>query len=127
MKVRYMIIAVLMMGLISFPVTLFADEHPDNEVVEDPAEKAVEDISTVALAKGMLDETKITLEGYIVEKVEKNLYIFRDDTGQIDATIDFHVRYGRKLEPDERVRIDVEVCREDEMVVLDVKKLKKLD
>jgi len=106
----------------ALPMTLFAEELESEMTGEG------EDISTVVEAKDMLDESKVTLEGYVVEKVEKNIYVFRDDTGQVDATIDFHVRYGRKLEPDERVRIDAEIARDEaDQVIIDVKKLKKLD
>ena len=46
------------------------------------------DVITVADLKNIKDEEYITLRGYIIKKIRKEKYLFKDSTGEITLDID---------------------------------------
>ena len=41
-------------------------------------------VRSVAEARGLPDGTWVTLNGYIIDRIEKDLYLFKDQTGRIE-------------------------------------------
>lgn len=80
--------------------------------------------STVAEAKQMRDDSKVTLEGYIVKQLGPEHYTFRDDTGEIEVEIDDDEWRGQTVGPETKVRIDGEVDRDSTSVTVGVERLR---
>ena len=53
-----------------------------------------------------------TLEGYIVQQVKHEKYMFRDSTGEMLVEIDDEVFKGQRVDPKTKVRIDGELERD---------------
>lgn len=81
---------------------------------------------TVEQAKGMRDDAKVVLQGYIVQSLGGDHYMFKDDTGNIMVDIDMKVWAGQQVGPDDLVEIYGEVEKEwFEPDEIDVKRLIK--
>ena len=80
-------------------------------------------ITTVAEAKKMGDETRGTLEGYIVNQLQDDHYTFRDDTGEMEVEIGNKKWRGQKVSPETKVRIYGEMERGFFSSEFEVKKL----
>jgi uncharacterized protein (TIGR00156 family) len=57
----------------------------------------------------MLDDSAVTLQGKIVQKIKKDKYLFQDQTGEIVAKIDDDVWNGQTVSPKDTVTISGEV------------------
>lgn len=72
--------------------------------------------SNVTTVKNLLDSGKddqlATLEGYIVQQVKHEKYMFRDSTGEMLVEIDDEVFKGQRVDPKTKVRIDGELERD---------------
>jgi len=68
-----------------------------------------ESIKTVADAKNAYDDTYVELTGHIVNKVEDETYMFRDDSGDIMIEIDDDDFRGQKVTPETTIMIKGEV------------------
>jgi uncharacterized protein (TIGR00156 family) len=79
---------------------------------------------TVAEVKQLQDDSKVTLEGYIVKQLGPEHYTFRDDTGEIEVEIDDDEWRGQTVGPEMKIRIDGEVDRDSTSVSVDVERLK---
>lgn len=55
------------------------------------------------------DDAHVTLEGFLVEQVSHDKYLFRDDTGTVMVDIDHKKFRGQNVTPQTRVRIVGEV------------------
>jgi len=84
-------------------------------------------VDTVANAKEMEDDVRVTLEGFIVEKVDKETYLFKDDTGEIDVEIQDDLWEDMEMDPESKVMIRGEIDKEDDSVKLEAKKLKSVE
>ncbi|MBW8035897.1 MAG: NirD/YgiW/YdeI family stress tolerance protein [Planctomycetes bacterium] len=100
MKIRYMIITALAVSLIAVPLLFSAEEEIE--------------ITTIADAKELPDDTEVTLKGYVVEKLRDEYYLFRDDTDQIELEIKKHHWKDREMDPGQLVHIHGEVDRDDD-------------
>ena len=58
------------------------------------------------------DDQLATLEGYIVQQVKHEKYMFRDSTGEMLVEIDDEVFKGQRVDPKTKVRIDGELERD---------------
>ncbi len=85
------------------------------------------EVDNVSSAKKSRDDTRVTLEGYIVKQVADNIYIFRDHTGQISVEIDNEIWRGQKVDPDTKVRITGEVDKDSLGVEIDVRVLEVIE
>lgn len=72
--------------------------------------------SNVTTVKNLLDSGKddqlATLEGYIVQQVKHEKYMFRDSTGEMLVEIDDEVFKVQRVDPKTKVRIDGELERD---------------
>ncbi|MDO5639795.1 MAG: NirD/YgiW/YdeI family stress tolerance protein [Neisseria sp.] len=66
-------------------------------------------VQSVAEAKKLPDDTKVTLEGNVVKQISKERYEFRDRTGSITVEIDDEDWNGITVNARDTVRIDGEV------------------
>lgn len=109
MKVRYLIFIVFTGLLVTVPL-LWSSEHELEEV-------------TIAEARELDDDTKVLLEGYIVEKVRDEYYIFRDETDEIELEIEDHHWGDNEMDPEQVVHIYGEVDRDDGVFTIEVDRL----
>lgn len=80
--------------------------------------------TTVQAAKGMRDDTHVTLTGNIVSRIRGDKYLFRDATGEITVEIDDDEFRGQNVSPDNTVRIYGEVEKDfGEPTEIDVDRL----
>ncbi|MCF7954677.1 MAG: NirD/YgiW/YdeI family stress tolerance protein [Phycisphaerae bacterium] len=110
MKKRYMILMVLAAFILAVPVLLMAGA--DHKVI------------TVAQAKELEDDAKVVLEGFIIEDLGDEMYLFRDATGDINLKIDEDAWKKCKMDPEMLVRVYGEIDREDDSLKVEVKKIK---
>jgi uncharacterized protein (TIGR00156 family) len=64
---------------------------------------------TVAQAKRMRDDAKVTLRGNIVKHLGGEYYEFKDDTGTITVEIDEDIWRGQNIGPEDLVEIHGEI------------------
>ena len=82
-------------------------------------------VSTVEQAKGMRDDTHVTLRGRIVQHLGGKHYLFRDDTGTINVEIENKRWQGQTVGPDDVVEIYGEVDKDWNELEIDVDRLIK--
>ncbi len=68
-------------------------------------------ITSVKAAQDLRDDTKVTMEGNIVQSMGHEKYLFKDATGEIMIEIDDDDWYGLKVTPEDTVIIKGEVDR----------------
>lgn len=83
-------------------------------------------ITTVAQAKQMRDDTKVTLRGNIVQSLGKEKYLFKDSTGEITIEIDHEDWRGVTVGPNDLVEIYGEVDKDWNSVEIDVDVVRKV-
>lgn len=81
---------------------------------------------TVAAAKDLRDDARVTLQGTVVSQLSREKYIFRDSSGEITVEIDRRVWGGLTIGENDRVEIYGEVDRERRGTEIDVRTIKKL-
>ena len=105
-----MILMALAAFMLAVPMVLMADA--DHKVI------------TVAEARELEDDAKVVLEGFIIEDMGGEMYLFRDDIGDIHLEIDEHAWKKREMDPDQMVRVYGEIDRDDDSIKVEVKKIK---
>jgi uncharacterized protein (TIGR00156 family) len=110
MKKRYMILMALAAFMLAVPMVLMAGA--DDTVI------------TVAEARELDDDAKVVLEGFIIEDLGDEMFIFRDATGDIDLEIDKHVWDKREMDPDQVVRVYGEIDLNNDSIKVEVKEIK---
>lgn len=113
MKKRHMCIIALAVTLIAVPLLLSAEDEVE--------------VTTIIEARELPDDTKIILEGYVIENVRDEYYIFRDDTDQIELEIKNHHWLDREMDTEQLVRIHAEIDRDDDEFEIEVKELEFLE
>lgn len=82
-------------------------------------------IVSVAHLSNMADDSRVTLEGHIVRQTRHEHYLFRDDSGEsIEVEIDDDEWGGLNVTPAKRVRLEVEIDRDDNRLEVDVKRVR---
>lgn len=81
---------------------------------------------TVAQAKSLADDSRVTLEGSIVRQIRGDKYIFADSTGEIEVEIEHYVWNGLTVGPKDKVRIQGELDRDTFSADIDVKMIEKI-
>ncbi|GHV02975.1 TIGR00156 family protein [Campylobacterota bacterium] len=83
---------------------------------------------TVVQAKGLSDNSLVTLTGTIVQSLGHEKYTFRDSTGDITVEIDrdLWTLLGVSIGTNDRVEIRGEIDIENRVAEIDVKFIKKL-
>ncbi|CNI06499.1 protein ygiW [Yersinia massiliensis] len=82
--------------------------------------------TTVDKVKEMRDDTRVTLQGNIVERLGHDTYTFRDSTGTITVDIDSKRWQGQTITPQDKVQIEGKVDKDWNSVEVDVKKITKV-
>lgn len=83
-------------------------------------------LTTVDKAKGMSDDSWITLSGNIEKRLGDENYLFRDSTGTMTVEIDHKRWNGQMISPSDKVEIQGELDKDFGSVELDVKQIRKL-
>ena len=66
-------------------------------------------IRTVTEANQAKDDERVILEGYLVQKLEDEEYLFKDLTGEIEVEIDDDIFQDRYVNPSTQIRIHGEI------------------
>lgn len=77
-------------------------------------------ITTVVQALSAGDDTPVLLTGYIKSSLGDELYLFFDPTGTITVEIDDDEWRGQTVTPKTKVRLNGEIDRESNSVLVDV-------
>lgn len=104
---RYMILMVLAALMLMVPMSLLAGIG--------------EKVISVADARELDDNAKVILEGFIVEDLADELYLFRDDTGDINLKIDKKAWKKLEMDPGDLVRVHGRIDRDDDSLTIEVK------
>jgi len=64
---------------------------------------------SIAQARAVPDDTKVVVIGELVQQIDQQHYLPRDNSGQITARIDKDTLGEVKIAPDARLRIDGEI------------------
>ncbi|WMJ66067.1 YgiW/YdeI family stress tolerance OB fold protein [Klebsiella variicola] len=83
-------------------------------------------VTTVANAKSLRDDTRVTLRGKITERISDDLYKFQDASGVINVDIDHKRWNGVTVGPQDTVEIQGEVDKDWNSVEIDVKQIRKI-
>jgi len=82
---------------------------------------------TVPSISEMRDDTKVTIEGYLIKQIREEHYIFKDNSGEIEVEIDDEDFRGAKVTPKTKVRIVGEVDKDWNSITVDVDYLEILE
>lgn len=82
-------------------------------------------VSTVKEAKGMADDSMVTLQGKIEKRIKKDKYTFQDGTGTMTVEIDKDIWNGQTVTPQDTVLISGELDKDGDRTKLDVERLMK--
>lgn len=83
-------------------------------------------ITTVAKAKQLDDDSKVTLRGYIVQHLGKDKYLFKDATGQVIIEIDDDNWHGVIVGVNDLVELKGEIDRDENSFEIDVHTVQKV-
>ena len=107
---RALLTALLVLALATPAMAAFsgpgAGNPPAQGGFQGPRSGGVNKAADVARA---YDDAHVILEGFIIEQVSHDKYIFRDDTGTVVVDIDRKKFRGQNVTPQTRVRIVGEV------------------
>ena len=81
--------------------------------------------STIEKAKTYKDDMPVAIEGYIVEHLGKDKYLFRDSTVDITIEIDNENWNGMQISPKDKVTIHGEVDKDWMSIEIDVDSITK--
>lgn len=86
---------------------------------------AMKQVTTVEQAKNSRDDTRVMLEGKIIEHIAKDKYLFIDNTGNITIEIDHDDWRGVVVGPNDTVVIYGEVDKDFKKIKIDVDYIEK--
>lgn len=84
-------------------------------------------VMTVAQAKQMRDDSKVTLRGTIVKQLGDEKYLFKDSTGEITIEIDDDDWNGLAVGANDQIEIYGEVDKDWNSVEIDVDSIRKVN
>lgn len=76
--------------------------------------------TTIKAIDGVKDDTRVTLEGYIIKQIKSEHYTFKDNTGEIEVEIDDKNLRGMLVTPETKIRIVGDVDKEWTSTTIDV-------
>lgn len=82
---------------------------------------------SVAEAKRMSDDAKITLDGFVTGHLREEYYLFRDDSGEIVIEVEPNIWDEKQIGSDTEIRIHGEVEHESGFVYIEVYRLEIYD
>lgn len=80
---------------------------------------------TVAAALKASDDTPVIIEGKIVKQIDKDEFIFRDSTGEIEIDVSKRAWNGQTISPADTIQIRGKVDTEWNKTEIDVKQIIK--
>lgn len=83
-------------------------------------------VVTVQQAQGMKDDSWVTVRGNIEKRTGDEDYLFRDATGTMTVEIDHKRWEGQTVSPKDRVELTGELDKDDNVIEMDVKQVKKV-
>ena len=96
-------IIVALLAVFAFSTNAFAGFDGPRDM---PKEVTVDSISD------MKDDTKVIIKGYIVEQINEEHYLFKDDTGNVEVDIEDQVFRGLNVTPETQIRLRGEVDKD---------------
>ena len=84
------------------------------------SDSVIVNVITVKSVDDLKDDTKVTLEGYIVKEIKSEHYLFKDSTGEIEIEIDDKDFRNIKVTPTTKIRIAGEIEKEWLTTTIDV-------
>ena len=78
------------------------------------------DVNKITDIQEMDDGEMIILQGYIVDRLDDDEFLFRDDTGEIEVEIDDDIWQGQPVDPETEVRIYGEIDIDSRTSSIDV-------
>ena len=82
-------------------------------------------MKTVAAALKASDDTPVIIEGKIVKQIDKDEFIFRDSTGEIEIDVSKRAWNGQTISPADTIQIRGKVDTEWNKTEIDVKQIIK--
>ncbi|PKH89138.1 NirD/YgiW/YdeI family stress tolerance protein [Colwellia sp. Bg11-28] len=69
------------------------------------------EVTTIKNAIELSDDSRVIVEGHLVKKLKNELYLFKDDSGEVEIEIEIDDEDFRniKISSDDKVRITAEV------------------
>jgi uncharacterized protein (TIGR00156 family) len=117
------LIAVLFIGVV---LNLSAQEGGFNGPGRESSRRGQGELVTVAEAKSLADDTRVVLQGTVVNSLGDEEYTFKDESGEIVVEIDRRVWNGVSVGPNDRVEIYGEVDADRRGAEIDVRTITKL-
>ena len=84
-------------------------------------------IVTVESINDLGDDDKVILEGYLLKKTQKEHYIFKDKTGEIEVEIDDKTLQGIRVTPETLIKIKGEVDKDWFSISVEVDSVEIID
>ncbi|AIL32327.1 YgiW/YdeI family stress tolerance OB fold protein [Basilea psittacipulmonis] len=82
-------------------------------------------INKVSESSQWQDDQRIVLVGHIVKQVNKEDYIFRDDSGELQVEIERKAWKGTQVTPEDKVKLFAKVDKSDKKFEVEVKRVVK--
>ncbi|MEE3696945.1 NirD/YgiW/YdeI family stress tolerance protein [Glaesserella parasuis] len=82
-------------------------------------------VKSVADALKATDDTPVLLEGQIVKQIDKDEFIFKDKTGEIEIDVSKRAWNGLNIGPQDTIQIRGKVDKDWNKVQVDVKQITK--
>lgn len=89
----------------------------------DTADKAKKPISQVSDVKNMNDDTMVYIQGYLVQNLGDEMYVFQDNSGTLNIEIDDDLLGNNMYSPTALVWIAAEVDKQGDVVSLDAEEI----
>ncbi|KLV04023.1 protein YgiW precursor [Photobacterium aquae] len=83
-------------------------------------------INTISEIKNAPDDTHVVLTGHIVQSLGNEIYLFKDNTGEIKVDIDFEDWMGQDVTPKDKVTIRGEIDSEWSSSKIEVDSVQKV-
>ena len=75
---------------------------------------------TVNSVYALEDDETVVLEGYLLRKIQKNQYVFKDQTGEIDVVIKDKLLRKITVTPDTLIRVRGEIDKDWFSIIVEV-------
>ncbi|GAA5113595.1 OB fold stress tolerance protein YgiW [Orbus sasakiae] len=105
------LIPLFLITTLGFTGSAFAEGFNNgiNQPVNSGFTGGVQNITAAAQAKQMHDDSWVTLQGNIVQRLGDKMYLFRDSSGDINVKIKDKLWQGRSITPNDTIQITGEV------------------
>ncbi|WP_434778091.1 YgiW/YdeI family stress tolerance OB fold protein [Neisseria sp. Ec49-e6-T10] len=84
-------------------------------------------VSTIAQAKNLVDDSYVVLRGKLVQQIDSEKYLLKDNTGEIVVEIDHDKWGGLNVGPNDLVQIKGEIDKDWHSLEVDVDFIQKVN